>query len=111
MIQQGDSTTSSQTLHKEKKIIRQPVRKWLSMMISWKGEPVQTVPNSESAITDHMRKGHYSLVLWSPTADDVKQKSTKHPPEVNGAYTRSVSTQQHQVQTSWLALDTFGTGQ
>ena len=47
MIQQGDSTTSSQTLHKEKKSIRQPVRKWLSMMISCKGEPVQRLPYSE----------------------------------------------------------------
>ena len=58
---------------KETEIIQQLVREWLSMMTRDKGEPVQRVPYTESVTADRIRKVDYSLALWAPPADNVKQ--------------------------------------
>jgi hypothetical protein len=134
---------------KETEIIQLMVREWLSMMTRDKGEPVRRVPYTESVTADRIRKVDYSLALWAPPADNVKQivnealnkdtpfacllpsclvnlipnnpqneKALKKTikivllqPEVTWIVHKISSIHQHQVYSSWMDLDTFGTGQ
>ena len=131
---------------KETEIIQQMVREWLSMMTRDKGEPVRRVPYTESVTADRIRKVDYSLALWAPPADNVKQivnealrkdkpfacllpsclidlipdspqnkealkktiKIVLLRPEVTWIIHKIRSITQHQVYSSFLEIDTFG---
>ena len=53
------------------------------MMTRDKGKPVRRVPYTESVTYDRIRKTEYSLGLWAPPADNVKQI-------VNEAFNRNI---------------------